>query len=112
MTRSYEDFTYDELIVDPQMQAALGELQELILSQFPETTFTVGEADDPEGVYMRAIVDVDDTDEVTELIIDRLVDFQVEENLPIWVVTVRTPQRRAAALDRERRDRYGVAMPG
>lgn len=109
MTRSYEDLTYDELIVDPHIQAAIKEIQELILAKFPGTTFTVGEWDEPGSVYMRAIVDVDDTDEVTELFIDRLVDFQVEENLPIYVVTVRTPERRAAAQERERQDRFRVA---
>lgn len=111
MTRSYEDFTYDEIIVDPHMQAAIQEIQELILAKFPGTAFTVGEWDEPASVYMRAIVDVDDTDEVTELFIDRLVDFQVDENLPIYVVTVRTPERRAAAIERERQDRHRVALP-
>jgi hypothetical protein len=112
MTRSYEDLTYDELLIDPRMQAAIKEIQNLILAKFPGTTFTVGEWDEPGSVYMRAIVDVDDTDEVTELFIDRLVDFQVDENLPIYVVTVRTPERRAAAAERERRDRYRIAQPG
>lgn len=103
---------YDQLIDDPRMQAAMAELQELILSHVPGTTFTVGEAEDPDGVYMRAIVDVDDTDDVTQHFIDRLVDMQVEENLPIYVVTVRTPERIAAALERERMSRYRFAMPG
>lgn len=112
MTRSCEALTDDELIDDPHMQAAIKEIQGLILAKFPGTTFTMGEWDEPGSVYMRAIVDVDDTDEVTALFIDRLVDFQVDENLPIYVVTVRTPERRAAAEERERRDRYRVAMPG
>jgi hypothetical protein len=72
----------------------------------------VGEADDPDGVYMRAIVDVDDTDEVTEFFIDRLVDLQVEENPLISVITVRTPERIAAAIERAGRNRYRIALPG
>lgn len=112
MTNSYEELTYDELIIDPHMQAAIKEIQELILAKFPGTTFTVGEWDEPSSVYMRAIVDVDDTDEVTELFIDRLVDFQVDENLPIYVVTIRTPERRAAAFEREQRKRFRVSLPG
>ncbi|MGI8977205.1 MAG: hypothetical protein ACR2GS_10850 [Thermomicrobiales bacterium] len=83
-------------ITSPKMQAAVDELQELIRSHYSETTFTVGDADDPDSVYMRAVVDVDDTDEVTDVLIDRLVDLQVDENLPIYVVTVRTPERIAA----------------
>jgi hypothetical protein len=93
------------------MQAAIAELQELILSHFPETSFTVGEAEDPDGVYMRAIVDIDDTDEVTEIFIDRLVDLQVDERLPIYVVTIRTPERIAAAFEQAKRDRWRLAIP-
>ncbi len=74
---------------DARLQAAVEELQALILSRLPTTTFTVGEADDPDGVYMRAIDDVDDTDEVIEVLLDRLVDLQVDAELPIYVVPVR-----------------------
>lgn len=92
-----------------RLQVAIEELQALILSRFPTTTFMVGEADDPDGVYMRAIVDVDDTDEVIEVFLDRLVDFQVDEELPINVVPVRTPER--MALNQEREERARVAVP-
>lgn len=95
-----------------RMDAAVAEMQQLILSHFPETTFTVGEWEDPDSVYMRAIMDIDDTDDVIEVILDRLVDMQVEENLPIYVVPIRTPERRAAAQERERRDRFRVARLG
>lgn len=83
-------------------QGAIAELQELIRSNFPTTTFTVGEAEDPDGIYVRAIVDVDDPDEVTEVFIDRMIDLQVEEGLPIYVVSVRTPERIGALRERQR----------
>jgi len=83
-------------ISDPKMQAAVDEMKELITSHFPSTTYTLDEADDPESVYMRAIVDVDDTDDVIEIILDGLVDLQVDDGLPIYVVPVRTPERIAA----------------
>ncbi len=98
-------------ITDPKMKAAVAELQELIRSHYPKTTFTVGEADDPDGVYMRAIVDVDDPDEVAELFIDRMIDLQVEDSLPIYVVTVRTPERRAALRQQEQEARAIPALP-
>jgi hypothetical protein len=85
----------------PRMQAAIAELQELIRAHHPSVTFTVGEAWDPDGVYVRAIVDVDDSDEITELFIDRMIDLQVEDGLPLYVVPVRTPERRAALCQRE-----------
>jgi hypothetical protein len=88
--------TTSELLADPKVQAAIAELQQMILAQFPTTEFTVGEASDPEGVLVRAIVDVDDPDEVTNVIIDRMVDIQVDDHLPIYVVPLRTPARDAA----------------
>lgn len=100
-----------EGIEQSRMDAAVAEMQQLILSHFPGTTFTVEEWDEPDSVYMRAIVDVGDTDEVIEVILDRLVEMQVEENLPIYVVPIRTPERRAAAFERERRERFRVTLP-
>lgn len=96
-----------DFMTDPRMQAAVAELQHLIQTRFPSTVFTAGEADDPDGVYMRAIVDVDDTDEVIEVFLDRMTDIQVEDGVPIYVVPVRTPERRAA--DR-RRQEAGLAI--
>lgn len=84
-----------ERLTDPHMQGAIDELREIIRAHYPTTAFTVGEAEDPDGVYLRAEVDVDDPDEVTALFIDRLIDLQVEEGIPIYVVPVRTPERRA-----------------
>lgn len=90
-----------DYMANPEMQAAVTELQDLILTRYPSTVFTVGEADDPDGVYMRAVVDVDDPDEVTEVFIDRMIDLQVEGGLPIYVVPVRTPERLAALRQRQ-----------
>lgn len=83
-------------VTDPRMQAPVTELQELIRLHFPSTTFTVAEFENPDSIYMRAIVDVDDTDEVTAVFIDPLVDFQVDDGLSNYVVPVRTPERIAA----------------
>jgi len=83
-------------VTDPRMQAAVTELLDLIRARYPSTTFTVGEFEGPDSVFMRAIVDVDDTDEVTEVFIDRMIDLQVEDGLSIYVVPVRTPERIAA----------------
>lgn len=94
---------------DPEMQAAVAELQELIRSHYPSTTFTVGAAEDSDGVYMRAIVDVDDTDEVTEVFIDRMIDLQVEDGLPIYVVPVRTPER-IAALRQQQQEARAISV--
>jgi hypothetical protein len=87
-----------ELLRDPRMQAAITELQGLIRERYPEATFAVGYAEDPEGVYLLATVDVEDRDEVVDVFVDRLVDLQVAEQLPLHVLPVRPPERNAAIL--------------
>jgi hypothetical protein len=73
----------------PRMQAAIGELQRLIQQHYPEATFQVEPGDDPTGMYVLATVDVEDTDAVVEVYIDRLLDLQIDEGLAVYVVPVR-----------------------
>jgi hypothetical protein len=80
------------------MEVAIAELRGLIAGRYPEATFAVGEGDDPEGVYLSATVDVEDMGEVVDVFLDPMVDLQVEEGLPLFVVPHRTPERNAAIL--------------
>jgi hypothetical protein len=73
----------------PRMQAAIGELQRLIQQHYPEATFQVELGDDPTGMYVLATVDVEDTDAVVEVYIDRLLELQIDEGLAVYVVPVR-----------------------
>ena len=43
---------------DPRMDAAVEELRQVIAAHYPEAIFKVAEHDDPEGLYLTAIVDV------------------------------------------------------
>lgn len=94
---------HQAMLDDPRIQAAIEEFKAMISARFPGTTYTVSIGDDPEGVYLDAIVDLDDPDEVMDLIIKRLVDLQVDEELPFYVIPLRTPERREA-LARARRE--------
>jgi hypothetical protein len=87
--------------LSPRMVEAVAEIKALIHDHYPEATFDIGPGEDPEGVYLTATVDVDDRGEVIDLFLDRLVDLQVEEGLPLFVVPVRTPARNAAILAKE-----------
>lgn len=49
--------------------------------------------DDPEAIYITTIVDVEDPDEVLELVVDRLLALQLEEQIPIYLLPVHPPQR-------------------
>jgi hypothetical protein len=88
---------------DPQTQAAINELQAAIATKYPTATFEVGRAeDDPNSVHLTAIVDVDDPDEVGDLVLDRVLELQVEDGIPIHVIPIRTPERVLVELAAER----------
>ena len=92
---------------DPRISAAVSELKELITKHYPTATFEVFERDDPEGTRLRATVDVEDIDAVLDVVMDRLYEFQVEEELPIYVIPVR-PWARVAEEVAARRNRNPI----
>jgi len=84
---------------DPRIQAALTELRGLIAARYPEATFEVyDDVEDPEGIYLDATVDVESIFDVIDLVSDRMVDIQVDDGLPVYVVVSRPPERVAAML--------------
>ena len=88
-------------LTDPRMEQAIAELQERIAARYPTATFEIEDGEDPDGVYLTAVVDLDDPDEVLDVVIDRLLELEIDEGLPLYVVPARTPERIAAML-RER----------
>lgn len=86
---------------DPRIERAVTELQAMIATRYPDASFAVWQGEDPVGTYLTATVDVPDTDDVTDLIIDRLIAMQVEEALPVYVIPVR-PIARIQAAQRQR----------
>ena len=91
-------------------RAALTELQGMIAARYPATQFAVFRGDDPDGWYLRAVVDVDDPDEVTDLVLDRLVDLQLDEGLPLHVIPIRTPERLAALRAQQLAEHHHVTQ--
>lgn len=84
---------------DPHVESALAELQGMIAQHHPTATFEISRGEDePENIHLTAVVDVDDTDDVLGLVIDRLVTLQVDERIPVHVIPIRTPERVLAAM--------------
>ena len=98
-----------EYRTDPRIAQAVDELQALIKSRYPDAHFDVSTGDDPEGVYLTATVDLEDPDEVTDLVIDRTMQLQVEEQLPVYVVPIRPLSR--VMEGRRRRLETGAPLP-
>ena len=85
----------------PRMEEALREIKRRITARFPQAAFVVEEGCDPEGSSLVTTVDIADTDEVTAVVGDRLVELQVDEGLPVYVTPLRPIERVVAQL-RER----------
>jgi hypothetical protein len=82
-------------IADPEsrMESAVAEIKALILQHFPDAEFEIGLGEDPDGTWMTVTVDIDDTDDVIDVIVGRLLDMQVEEGIPLYVIPVQPTER-------------------
>jgi len=83
---------------DPRVQSAVAELEGLIRGRYPDASFAVGQGHDPEGVYLTPTVDVEDTEAVFDVVVDRLLELQIDEGLPVYVIPVRPMGRVVAEL--------------
>lgn len=95
---------------EPCVVAALAELQALITARYPSAVFSVARGEDPDGVYLTATVDVEDTDEVVDTFIDRMVTMQIEEGLPVYVLPIRPPDRVVTMLHGRQPARPAAAL--
>jgi hypothetical protein len=96
---------------DPRMQSALDELKRLIQVQFPEATFAVTVGEDPEGIYLSPMLDAEDTDEIMDVILAQLLDFQIDHDLPIYVLPMLPLERVAAQLKIQKKRKLPPALP-
>jgi hypothetical protein len=88
------------LTLTPDIEKAVNELKGRISERFPQASFVVEEGFDPKGIYLVTTVDIADTDEVMDVVGDRLVELQVDESLPIYVTPLRPIQRVIAELQK------------
>jgi len=84
--------------VNERARAAIDELKHSILSRHSDATFIVHPGfDDPRSISLEVYVDLDDPHQILEEIIDRVVDIQVDEGIPLHVLPLHTPERALAA---------------
>ena len=88
--------------LDEPTQTAVEELKGLILHRFPAASFILARGDDPEGVYLRAVVDIEDVDEVVDQsLLDQLFEIQVGQGLPVYVIPLQPIERALSLRKRE-----------
>jgi hypothetical protein len=91
--------TYEcRIPITPRMEEAIAEMKERITRRYPTTTFEMYQGEDPVGIYLIAIIDDDDVEVAKDLYLSRMVDLQVEEGLPLFVIPEPTPERNAAIV--------------
>ncbi len=79
---------------DARTRAAVDELIALVRQRYPSTVFVVEPSEeDPAVTHVIATVDVEDPDEVVDLVIDRMLELQIEEGIPVHLIPVRTAER-------------------
>jgi len=94
-----------------RMEEAVHELKRLITERFPQAAFVVEEGFDPKGTYLVTTVDIVDTDEVIDVVGDRLVELQVDEGLPVYVTPLRPIKRVIAQLREQEADTPHSPLP-
>lgn len=72
----------------PPLSAAIAEMTDLIRESYPDAKFVVDVQGNYENLYIIAVVDVDDPDEVIDCFINRVLTMQVNEGLPLHVIPV------------------------
>ncbi len=88
---------------NPRIREAIADLEKLVRQSYPDATFEISEGDDPSGTYVWATVDTTDNDKVMDLVVDRLLELQVDQKLPIYFVPVRPFERIAEELKQPNR---------
>ena len=90
--------------LQPRMRQAVEELKGLVREHYPDATFQVARSpEEPGTVHLLATIDREDLDEVLDPIIDRIVELQTDERLPVHVIPVQ-PRERALAMLRTKED--------
>lgn len=85
--------------LDPRVQEAVEQLQDMIRHGYPTVGFEIArDPEEPENIHLVTTVDLDNPDEVLDLVIDRVLELQVEERIPLHVIPIRTPERILASL--------------
>ena len=96
----------------PRIQQAIEELKDRIQERYPDATFRVTRSpEDPRSIHLMTTVDVPDTTEVVDAVLDRVLELQIHERLPVHVIPVRPRERVLAMLRAEQEAPHKGVQP-
>lgn len=76
--------------LSPGMTRAIEELKRLVQTDYPEATFRVTRSpDDDRTIHLMTEMDLEDTADVLDSVLDRVLELQIDEGLPVHVIPVR-----------------------
>ncbi|HUG13380.1 MAG TPA: hypothetical protein VMM78_00065 [Thermomicrobiales bacterium] len=82
-----------------QIDAAVAELKRLVLQYYPDARFRVEcGIDDPKAIHLVAIMDFEDTFDVLDRVSDRVMEIQIDDGVPIFVIPLRPNDRTLAMM--------------
>jgi hypothetical protein len=85
------------------MKDAVTELEGLIRDRYPDAAFRVVRSpDEGRAIHLLTTVALVDLEEVMDVVVDRMMQLQIEDKLPLQVVPVR-PRQLTEKLVREQR---------
>src|SRR5262245_41691278 len=89
--------------LNPRMVNAIEELKTMIRERYPDAQFEVTrDPDDSRSILLETIVDIDETEDVLDLVLNRVLDLQAEDRLPIHVIPMWPRERTIAEFKRSR----------
>lgn len=98
--------------LEPRQQQAVTELIDMIKQRYPTASFEVGPGpENPEATHIIVTVDIDDPDEVTDLVLERELELQIDEGIPVYVIPIHTPERVAELLRQQRQAILPPSLP-
>src|SRR5215471_13270744 len=86
------------------------EYKQLVLDRYPDAEFEVSRGDEPPGIYVWATVNVDDLWEPIEYVTPRVLEVQIDEGLPIYLIPTRDRPLRARIAEAKARDSDASAV--
>jgi hypothetical protein len=89
-----------------RMADAVRELQGLISARYPEAAYEVVQGEDPPGARLLVMANVPEDEDVLDVVVDRLLEMQVEEGLPLYVIPLSSPRGTSERLQADRQLRW------
>src|SRR3989344_5690124 len=90
--------------IDSRSLMAIEELKGIVRERYPTATFEIARLeDDPTAWQLITTVDIENPHDVMDIVVDRVLTMQIEENIPVHVIPIRPLERVLEELNQRRK---------